>query len=84
MNLSREKKNCVPLKDNSLVHIHVSFAIQKASNNILMSIIFKIINYCTVCHKIKKYNSVLKSSLEPKVYIAVTSFLAIPQLKFAL
>ena len=48
---------------------------QKASNNILMSIIFKIINYCTVCHKIKEYNSVLKSSLEPKVYVTVTSFL---------
>ena len=57
---------------------------QKASNNILMSIIFKIINYCTVCHKVKEYNSVLKSSLEPKVYVTVTSFLAIPQLKFAL
>lgn len=49
-----------------------------------MSIIFKIINYCTVCHKIKEYNSVLKSSLEPKVYVTVTSLLAIPQLKFAL
>ena len=29
-------------------------------------------------------NSVLKSSLEPKVYVTVSSFLAIPQLKFAL
>lgn len=49
-----------------------------------MSIIFKIINYCTVCHRIKEYNSVLKSSLEPNVYVTVTSLLAIPQLKFAL
>ena len=57
---------------------------QQAINNTPMSIIFKIINYCTVFSMEPTCKSVLKSSIEPKVYFTVTSFLAIPQLKFAL
>ena len=66
---------CVPWKANYLVHIHVCFAMQQASNNTPMSIIFKIINYCTVYHKIKEHNSCKSSnqsfpwSLHAKVFL---------------